>query len=103
MYDTSRHFIAFKHVLRALAAMEFNKLNVLHWHLTDDHSLSIETDSFKNYEDITYYREDSFYSKDEVRQIIEFARIRGIAIMPEIETPGHVQSMTHAMKERISQ
>ena len=88
-----------KYVYRTLAGMEMNKLNILHWHLTDDTSLSIETDMFRNFKDVVHYCPDCYYTKVEIAEIIEYARVRGISIMPEIETPGHVQAMTHAMHD----
>jgi len=99
LFDTCRHFMGIKYVYRTLAGMEMNKLNILHWHLTDDTSLSIETDMFRNFKDVVHYCPDCYYTKVEIAEIIEYARVRGISIMPEIETPGHVQAMTHAMHD----
>lgn len=71
--------------------MSYNKLNVFHWHIVDDHSFPYQS---KKYPELTRgsFHPSMIYSQDDVAHIIEFARLRGIRVMPEFDTPGHTVS-----------
>lgn len=93
MFDSARHFLPVKHVKRILAGMELNKLNILHWHFSDHQTLSIQLDLLEsNHSKLNY--PGRFYTKQDVSEIIEFARVRGIAIMPEFDMPDHMQAIS---------
>ena len=88
--DVSRHFIPADDVKRTLDGMAAVKLNVLHWHLSDDQGFRIES---KKYPRLQKYGSDGmYYTQAEVRAIIEYARERGIRIVPEFDMPGHAAS-----------
>lgn len=88
--DVSRHFIPLDGVLRTLDGMSAVKLNVLHWHLSDDQGFRIES---KKYPRLQQYGSDGlYYTQSEVRQVIAYARNRGIRIVPEFDMPGHAAS-----------
>ena len=86
MIDTSRHFISLENIKKIIDGMLYSKLNVLHWHLTDDEYFSFQTDL-----DIKVDKEFS-YSKFEIKKLIDYAFWRGITIIPEIDNPSHTRS-----------
>lgn len=95
MLDTARHFIPIKTLQKNIDLIAQNKMNVLHWHLTDDASFSIESTIFP---DISRY--GSFqpfthvYTPTDVRGIIEYARLRGVRVIPEFDSPGEKKPLT---------
>ena len=68
------------------------KLNVLHWHLVDDQGWRIECKTLPLLHETT----GTYYTQEEIRSVIEYARVRGMEIIPEIDMPGHTRSMIAA-------
>lgn len=89
MIDTARHFMKIKMIKHVLDGMLFHKLNVLHWHITDTESFPIQLDSFPEITQYAVYSGKEVYSKEDVKEIVEYARYRGIRVIPEIDSPGH--------------
>jgi hexosaminidase len=88
--DVSRHFIPLDVIRRNLDGMAAVKLNVFHWHLSDDQGFRMES---KLYPKLQGMGSDGlFYTQDEVRGIVEYARDRGIRVVPEFDIPGHATS-----------
>ncbi|HEX3684889.1 MAG TPA: beta-N-acetylhexosaminidase [Bryobacteraceae bacterium] len=88
--DVSRHFIPLEGVERTLDGMAAVKLNVLHWHLSDDQGFRVES---KKYPRLQQDGSDGmYYTQAEVRAVIAYARDRGIRIVPEFDMPGHAAS-----------
>jgi hexosaminidase len=88
--DVSRHFIPVEHVKRTLDGMAAVKLNVFHWHLSDDQGFRIESKKFPKLQQ--YGSDGMFYTQAEVRDVIAYARDRGIRVVPEFDMPGHATS-----------
>ncbi|MEP6900740.1 MAG: family 20 glycosylhydrolase [Actinomycetota bacterium] len=87
MIDSARHFQPVEVLKRNLEAMAAVKLNVLHWHLTEDQGFRVES---KKFPELAQMGSDGlFYTQTEVREIIKFAADRGIRVMPEFDMPGH--------------
>ncbi|MGC1423792.1 MAG: family 20 glycosylhydrolase, partial [Terracidiphilus sp.] len=87
MIDAGRHFQPLDVIERNLDGMEAVKLNVLHWHLSDDQGFRAES---KIYPLLTGKGSDGlFYTQAEMREVVEYARERGIRVVPEFDTPCH--------------
>ncbi|CAH1785462.1 unnamed protein product [Owenia fusiformis] len=90
LVDTARHFLSLDTIKTTLETMAQNKFNVLHWHMTDDQSFPFQLKSFPNITSKGSFDPDSMvYTHDDVTEIVKFARMRGIRIIPEFDTPGH--------------
>ncbi|XP_077509610.1 beta-hexosaminidase subunit beta-like [Amblyomma americanum] len=92
LLDSSRHFQPVKVLKQNLDAMAYNKFNVFHWHLVDDQSWPLEMATYPNLTQ-SAYSPRLVYSLKDVQDIIEYARLRGIRVIPEIDTPGHTQAL----------
>lgn len=93
MLDTARHFIPKDVILKNMEAMVMNKMNVLHWHITDDQSFPLITDNHPEFaQHGAYDPVYKVYRPDDVKEIIEYGRVRGIRIVPEIDSPSHTLS-----------
>lgn len=93
MHDTGRNFREVELLKRDIDLMSAYKLNVFHWHLTDNPAWRIECKVYPQLNDAKYQTkgrdEGRFYSYDEIRDVIAYAKQRGIMIIPEIDMPGH--------------
>jgi hexosaminidase len=87
MIDSARHYQPMEVLRRNLDAMAAVKLNILHWHLTEDQGFRVE--SKKMPELHTLGSDGLFYTQNEIREIINYAAERGIRVMPEFDMPGH--------------
>ncbi|MBQ8953784.1 MAG: family 20 glycosylhydrolase [Clostridia bacterium] len=112
MLDAARHFMPASDVCRIIEAASLCGLNRMHWHLTDDQGWRVEIKRYPRLTEIGSVRGRSFfgaaneeenntgfYTQDEIRQVVAFARTRGIEIVPEIEVPGHASAMLAAYPE----
>jgi hexosaminidase len=90
MIDSGRHFIPLPVIERNLDAMEAVKLNVFHWHLSDDQGFRVESKVFPLLQQKG--SDGLYYTQDQVRHIIEYARDRGIRVVPEFDMPAHATS-----------
>jgi len=98
MLDCARHFMPLPLVKRHIEALSLLKVNVLHLHLVDDQGWRIEIEAFPRLLESAWRRgpgtppHGGFYSKQEIRELVVFARLRGVTIVPEIELPGHCKA-----------
>ncbi|OEF05085.1 family 20 glycosylhydrolase [Vibrio genomosp. F10] len=99
-YDTSRHFIEFDVLIRQLDAMASAKMNVFHWHFWDDQGIRIQTDSWTRL--WSESSDGNYYTKDQVRYLVEYARNLGIRVIPEVSLPGHSSAVAHAYPHLMS-
>ena len=119
LLDVSRHFFGKQDVERYLDQMARYKLNVFHWHLTDDNGWRIEIKSLPQLTKVGAWRvprlarwetreapregepatEGGFYTQDDIREVIAYAKDRFITVLPEIEMPGHSMAALAAYPE----
>lgn len=118
--DVSRHFFPKEFVKKYIDLIAMHKMNVFHWHLTDDNGWRIEIDQYPKLTEISAWRADredkpwdgrtqqqpgepatygGFYTKADIREIVEYARERFITVVPEIEMPGHSAEVFAAYPE----
>lgn len=87
LLDVCRHFMPIETVKRIIAGMSAVKLNVLHWHLSEDQGFRVEC---KLYPDLHLKGSDGlYYTQEQIREVIEYANLRGIRVVPEFDLPGH--------------
>lgn len=116
LLDVARHFMPKDGVLRFIELIAAHKLNVLHLHLTDDQGWRIQIHAYPRLTEVGGWRTESqvgssrssrydgaphggFYSQDDLREIVAFARSRGVTVIPEIDLPGHSQAAMVAYPE----
>lgn len=109
MIDEARHFFGEKTIKQIIDQMALLKMNILHWHLTDDTGWSIEIKKYPRLTSIGSKRRESeigtwnsgksdgtphegFYTQEQIRDIVQYAARRNITIVPEIEMPGHASA-----------
>lgn len=90
LIDVGRHYQPIEVLKRNLDGMAAVKLNVFHWHLTEDQGFRIESKKFPRLHSLG--SDGLFYTQDQAREIIEYARQRGIRVVPEFDIPGHSTS-----------
>ncbi|HLM24484.1 MAG TPA: family 20 glycosylhydrolase [Pyrinomonadaceae bacterium] len=90
LIDVSRHFETMEVLKRNLDAMAAVKLNVFHWHLTEDQGFRVESKKLPKLHQLG--SDGNYYTQDQVREIIAYARDRGIRVVPEFDIPGHSTS-----------
>ena len=98
LIDTSRHYLPLNLILLNLDAMEINKMNVLHWHLTDSQSWPFESERYPELSRRGAYCVDCIYSKDDIQTVIQQAVDRGIRVILEVDLPGHSQGKLMACR-----
>ena len=97
MIDVARHYQPIDVIKRNLDAMAAVKLNVFHWHLTDDQGWRIE---IKKHPKLTDLASDNlFYTQEEIKSVVKYANDRGILVVPEIDVPGHASAILTAYPE----
>lgn len=117
MLDVSRHFFTVGEIKDLLDMMASYKLNRFHWHLTDDQGWRIEIKSFPKLTSVGAFRvprqdfggnppqdgekatEGGFYTQDQIRDVVKYAALRNIQVMPEIDVPGHSMAAIAAYPE----
>jgi hexosaminidase len=110
LLDTARHFIPKPSILKLIDLLALHKINVLHLHLTDDQGWRVEIKKYPKLTEVGAYRKGTligharnpqwfdetpyggFYTQHDLREIVEYAAVRAITVVPEIDMPGHAQA-----------
>ena len=98
LLDCCRHFFDKKVIKKYIDLLAQYKMNKLHWHLTEDQGWRIEIDKYPKLTTIGSQRKDSsgsyggYYTKEDIKEIVDYAKNKHIEVIPEIEFPGHSQA-----------
>ncbi len=103
--DVCRHFMPVEFVKKYIDLLALHKLNTFHWHLTEDQGWRVEIKKYPKLTEISAWRKETvigrnsgqydgtphggFYTQDQIRDVVEYAKQRYITVVPEIEMPGH--------------
>ena len=93
--DPCRHFFPVSTVKKIIEGISLAKMNVLHWHLSDDHGWRVESKRYPRLHECSV----DYYTQDEIREVIAYAKERGVEIIPEIDMPGHNLALLSAFPE----
>jgi len=96
MLDCARHFFPVDVVKAIIEQNALLKLNVFHWHLTDDQAWRIES---KRFPQLHTYGGQAYYTQSEIKEVVEYAAVRGVEVIPEIDMPGHTTAMIAAFPQ----
>ncbi len=100
LIDSVRHFISIDAIKRQLDGMAAAKLNVFHWHLTDDQGWRIELESYPKLH--LEASDGQFYTKAQINEVVHYAALLGIRVVPEFDVPGHASAIAVAYPELIT-
>lgn len=96
LFDSGRHFFEVATVKKYIDLLALYKMNVFHWHLTEDQGWRIAIDKYPKLTEIGAYRTEKdgsiyggFYTKEQIKEVVKYATERHITVIPEIEMPGH--------------
>jgi hexosaminidase len=112
MLDCSRHFMPTEFIYKWIDLLAIHKMNIFHWHLTDDQGWRIEIRKYPKLTEIGAWRKETlighalskethtydgarhggFYTQDQIRSVVKYAAARNVTVVPEIELPGHSQA-----------
>ncbi|GLQ89893.1 glycoside hydrolase family 20 protein [Dyella flagellata] len=96
MLDVGRHFYPVSFIKKQLDLLSYYKLNTFHWHLTEDQGWRLQINRYPKLTEVGAWRTEAdgsryggYYTQAEAREIVDYARLRNITVIPEIEMPGH--------------
>lgn len=114
MLDVGRYFMPKSFILKFIDLMAMHKQNMFHWHLTEDQGWRIEIKKYPRLTEVGAWRKETtgyegtasngipyggFYTQDDIKEVIEYARQRYVTVIPEIELPGHASAAIAAYPE----
>uniref|UniRef100_A0A2P2I9A9 Beta-hexosaminidase n=1 Tax=Hirondellea gigas TaxID=1518452 RepID=A0A2P2I9A9_9CRUS len=90
LLDTARNYFSVASIKRTLDGMAASKLNAFHWHISDSQSFPLVLPSLPKMAYYGAYSAEQVYRAEDVREVVEYARVRGIRVIPELDAPAHV-------------
>jgi hexosaminidase len=92
LLDTANHFISVPAIKTLVDQLSLNRLNVLHWHLEDSYSFPFQSEHYRLLSSKGAWSPDAIYTHADVKSIAQYARMRGVRVMLELDVPGHTFS-----------
>ena len=99
LIDSSRHFEPVQTIKGVIDSMTYAKLNNLHWHIVDEQSFPFDSASYPLLSIKGAYSNYERFTVEDVAEVVEYARQRGVRVMVEVDTPGHAQSWCYGYPE----
>ncbi len=114
MLDVGRYFYSVDYIKKYIDYLAMHKMNVFHWHLTEDHGWRIEIKKYPRLTDVSAWRSGTnfqrgpyinsnphggFYTQEDIKEVVAYAQSRYVTVVPEIELPGHALSALVAYPE----
>ena len=113
LFDSGRFFFPKVEIMKFIDLMSMYKQNMFHWHLTEDQGWRIQIDKYPKLTEVGAWRKETawhsgigngiphggFYTKDDIREVVEYARRRCVTVIPEVEIPGHSTAAIAAYPE----
>ena len=106
MLDVGRHFYPVSFIKKQLDLLSYYKINVFHWHLTEDQGWRLQIKRYPKLTDVGAWRTEAdgsryggYYTQSDAREIVDYARLRDITVIPEVEMPGHSTAALAAYPE----
>lgn len=93
MLDTARDYLFPDTIKQMLDGMMLGRLNVFHWHINDDESFPLKLSSYPGLTEKTAFTPREIYTSEIVKDIVDYARIRAIRVIPEFQAPGHQNAL----------
>lgn len=103
LINTSRYFLSLSSIFMTIKALAINKMNVLHWHMTDDQSFSYKSEVLPELSRQGAFQSSMVYTKRDIQTVIDYARYRGIRVIPEFDVPTHTRSWGRAFPKIITE
>lgn len=100
LLDPARHFLPLETLRRQIDGIAAARMNVFHWHLTDDQGWRFASEHFPQLQQKG--SDGLFYSREQMKALVQYAAERGVRVVPEIDLPGHATALAAAMPELIS-
>lgn len=100
LLDSARHFMPVEDILRQLDGMSAAKLNVFHWHLTDDQGWRFASTKYPKLQQLA--SDGQFYTQAQMKEVVRYATSLGIRVVPEMDLPGHASAIAVAYPELMS-
>ena len=113
LFDSGRFFFPKEEIMKFIDLMAMHKQNMFHWHLTEDQGWRIQIDKYPRLTEVGAWRKETawhsgigngiphggYYTKDDIREVVEYARRRCVTVVPEVEIPGHSTAAMAAYPE----
>ncbi|KAK2576761.1 hypothetical protein KPH14_005406 [Odynerus spinipes] len=90
LLDTSRNFVSIEVIKNTIEAMSMSKMNTFHWHITDSQSFPYQSKTYPLFTKYGAYTKDKVYTKEDIQDVIKYALLRGVRVLPEFDAPAHV-------------
>ena len=115
MLDVGRYFYSVDFIKEYIDQIAMHKMNTFHWHLTEDHGWRIEIKKYPKLTEVSAWRDGTqftrfkdhinpnphggYYTQDQIRDIVKYAKARYVTVVPEVELPGHTLAVLVAYPE----